>query len=283
MICSVCGRPLINGSAMICEHCGASLRGPAGASAPAPSYTTPTPGYTPPAPGYTPPTPGYTPPAPGYTPPAPGYTPPAPGYTPPAPGYTPPAPGYTPPAPSYTPPAPAPRMPVPAAGGPSVVVKTGGFGWLKVVIPLVVLAVAAVVSFFVFFSPSDEDKIRDRIDTFNTAIEEGDVRGIVGCFDKKTQSMYDAMLGITESVLGAVTDIDLPLGDMIDAFGLPEGMIDGSLTVQSIEIVDDKTANVEVCLYYEGEEEYGTIVMCKEDNDWYIDLEETTGESLSIY
>lgn len=180
----------------------------------------------------------------------------------------------------------APQMAMPSAGGVHVAVKTGGFGWLKWVIPLVVVIVGAVLSYFVFFSPSDEDKIRDRIETFNTACEEGDVGGIIDCFDRKTRKLYDATIGIAEGLFSAITDFDLPLGDLVEAFGLPEGELEGALEVQSISI-NGSRAVVEVSITYETNEgsatESATVYMIKEDSDWYIDFEETTGEELSFY
>lgn len=180
----------------------------------------------------------------------------------------------------------APQMAMPSAGGVHVAVKTGGFGWLKWVIPLVVVIVGAVLSYFIFFSPSDEDKIRDRIETFNTACEEGDVGGIIDCFDRKTRKLYDATIGIAEGLFSAITDFDLPLGDLVEAFGLPEGELEGALEVQSISI-NGSRAVVEVSITYETYEgsatESATVYMIKEDSDWYIDFEETTGEELSFY
>ncbi len=157
---------------------------------------------------------------------------------------------------------------------------------LLIVIPIVAVLVAAIVLGCMFLFKSDEDKIRDRIDTFATACNEGDIEGMINCFDKKTRKTYEASMGLVEGLFGGITGVDIPIGDMVEIFGMEEmgGQLNMDITVESIAI-NGNTAQVKVTLSAEGEAETDEVVMCKEEDDWFIDMEATTGQSMfgSLY
>ncbi|MBR3592838.1 MAG: zinc-ribbon domain-containing protein [Clostridia bacterium] len=154
-------------------------------------------------------------------------------------------------------------------------------GYLFALIPLVIVLVGAIIFLCANFFKSDEQKIRDRLDTFSESCNDGDIEEMINCFDKKTRKTYDMSLGLVEGIFGGMTGFDLPIGDMFEIFGMQEmkGSMNVQIDIESIEI-NGNDAVVKVTLYSEGEAEAEEIIMCKEDDDWYIDLEGTTGQSI---
>ena len=186
-------------------------------------------------------------------------------------------PVYTPPSPPVqqpmyaAPPTPQPMYAAPSMPQMSMPVKANPFGWLKIVAILVVVA-GIIFAALHFLLPSDEELIRDRIETFSEACNDGDIEVMIGCFDKKTQKLYDASMGITEGLMGGLIGFDLPWGDMMELGGFQlGGMVDIDIEIKSIKINDDK-AQVEVVMTAEGESMNEVLPMCEEDGDWYIDI-----------
>ena len=203
-------------------------------------------------------------------PPQPEYTAPQ---TPPVqqPVYTAP---QTPPVqqPMYSAPTMAPNIPQ-----MSIPVKANPFGWVKVLAILVVIAGIIFAAIQLLF-PSDEDLIRDRIETFTEACNDGDIEVLIGCFDKKTRTLYDASMGIAEGLMGELIGFDLPWGDMMELGGLQlGGMMDVDIEIKSIKIDDDE-AEVDMVMTANGETVSDVIQMCEEDGDWYIDASSIMGE-----
>ena len=153
-----------------------------------------------------------------------------------------------------------------------------------VLIPLIVVLIGAIVFASLYFFKSDEDKIQDRLDAFAAACNDGDMEGMVECFDKKTRKYYETSIGLVEGIFGGLTGVDLPIGDMFELFGMQEmgGQVNMELVVNNIQI-NGNTAIVSVTMYESGSVETDQIKMRKEDDDWFIDLEGTTGQSLSFY
>lgn len=180
------------------------------------------------------------------------------------------APQYAQPqAPQYAAVAPA------APSAPVVVVKPRrNLVWIPIV---AILLAGAIVAAIFLWPKSDEDKIRDRIESFTEACNDMDFEAIIACMDSTTRKQYETMMSATDGILGGITGIDLPYSDMAELMGMEAaGEMDMDIEIKSIEI-DGDTANVEVVMSSGGEEEADTIIMCKEDDDWYIDFREMTG------
>lgn len=168
-------------------------------------------------------------------------------------------------------------------GNVNVTVKTGGHK--AVWIPIIsVILIGAIVAVCMFFFKSDEQKIRDRIDTFFTACGETDIEGMVECLDSKTRKTYETMMGLTQGLLGGITGFDLPLGDMFELYAMDSSeSFEMDYEIGTIKI-DGKKATAKVTMKNgNGESETSDVVLCKEDDDWFIDLEGTTGEELRLY
>ena len=149
----------------------------------------------------------------------------------------------------------------------SIPVKANPFGWVKVLAILVVIAGIIFAAIQLLF-PSDEDLIRDRIETFTEACNDGDIEVLIGCFDKQTRTLYDASMGIAEGLMGELMELGgLQLG----------GMMDVDIEIKSIKIDDDE-AEVDMVMTANGETVSDVIQMCEEDGDWYIDASSIMGE-----
>jgi len=165
--------------------------------------------------------------------------------------------------------------PTPVYAAPAVVVKKGGKLWL---IPVLALLTAIAVAASVLFWPkSDEDKIRERIDDFSAACSDMDMEGMIDCMDSKTRKQFDAMMGLTDGLLGGIIGMDLPYTDMAMLFGFDSYEdIEVDFRINAIEISGD-TAKVEVTMLDGNKTEEDTLVMCEEKGEWYIDFTEMTG------
>lgn len=174
-----------------------------------------------------------------------------------------------------------PQAPSIASGNTTIVVKSKrNLIWIPIV---AVIVAGAIVATCLFFFKSDEQKIRDRIDTFATACSESDIEGMINCFDSRTRKTYETMMSFTEGLMGGLTGFDLPLGDMVELFGMESGgQFEMKIEVHSVEINGD-SAEVEVTMDDGSTTESDVIVMCKEDDDWYLDFSAITGEELSFY
>jgi flagellar basal body-associated protein FliL len=205
---------------------------PAAAEPTAPAAAQPPPTAQPPA--YTPPGGG-----PSYTPP-PGQGPAPYG----SPGGQPPGgPGYPPPTgPQYASPV-RPKGMAPQGSGSK--------GWLIALVVGLVVVIAAVAAFFLFFQSSDEDEIRDTIETVATNPADPDT-----C-DLFTQRFKEEGSGQT----GTAAD-DACRTELEEAGESAE-----DVEIESVE-VDGDNATAEVT----GEEgNTVTVLLVNEDGVWKID------------
>ncbi len=151
-----------------------------------------------------------------------------------------------------------------------------------------ILSVVLVVSFccscsFLNFFKSDEQIIGERIEAFASAYSDGDFEALFGCFDKRTRKTYETVLGVADGIFGGLTGFDIPIGDLFELGGMyAAGEFDMQIEIESIEVKGDK-AIAKVTMIADGDSESEEFVLCKEDYDWYIDYEGTTGEQLKLY
>ncbi|MDD3369382.1 MAG: hypothetical protein PHP50_10960 [Lachnospiraceae bacterium] len=76
----------------------------------------------------------------------------------------------------------------------------------------------------------------DVVEDFLTAIQEMDINEMIGCMDPKSEKQLNAVMGISGSVVGAVTGFDL---DMSAAAELLPMFMDGSeYDTMEIEVLD---------------------------------------------
>ena len=123
---------------------------------------------------------------------------------------------------------------------------------------------------------TDEQKIRDRVDTFVAALNARDTDAAANCLDSKSRSLYNAAT-VGQSLLGSFTDVDLDLGNV---FAKAVGLSDGdeiSAEIQELDITTDTAAAVTLAasVQTDGGTKSQTILldMVKEKSDWYISVQ----------
>ncbi len=146
---------------------------------------------------------------------------------------------------------------------------------LRYLIIFIAISVTITIALYASgFFKSDEDLIRERIESFESDYNSGDFEAVLENFDARTRNALSAvfnMVGFSADIgnLGFSADY----GDLF-AIGTATAMGNGlHFEIVSIEIVGDK-ATAHVILHdntqASGGSEPGTFELVKEDNDWFI-------------
>lgn len=140
----------------------------------------------------------------------------------------------------------------------------------KVTVVLIVLVVI-VVGAGLIFHKSDQQLITDRLNTFTTAYNEGNLDQLIDCFDPKTQNTLKAVSGVAGSLLGV---------NVSDLFGLVMGSssftgVDTTvnISIHDIQLTGKQRATVDITFICGTlENENCTLHMMKSGWNWYIDM-----------
>lgn len=191
-----------------------------------------------------------------------------------------PAASSAPASPSSTVPYSAPATPSFAGGAVTTAAKSSAWlGWLLGGLALALAVAFAFMFFFTNVFKSDEDLIKERIDEFIEAYNNGDMDAVMECFDPKTRSAMEATMGIGDALFGSYTGLDIGLGDM---FGLSAGINEGDLMTlkdiqftvpdgaEAVTVNANMTMNVSVMGRSQSMDSPVVINMVKDDGDWYI-------------
>ncbi len=125
---------------------------------------------------------------------------------------------------------------------------------------------------------TDEKKINDVLDEFQQAYADGDMQGVISCFDRKTQNAVGASVNIGNALISKFSGISVGLSDMF-TLGVAAGNFAIEFSDREINTVSDTTAQVTGTLTekyndtFEGEVEQQTravFTLVKEDGDWHI-------------
>ena len=188
------------------------------------------------------------------------------------------------------------NQPYPPQAAPSCVAapaKTvSSFGKIaKWLIPLISVLVVAGVALFIFLNygnvfKSDEELIRERIQAYEDACNDGDYEAMLDCMDSQTQALMEATMGFMDGLFAEGTGMDFGITDM---FGLAGLMGDYChIEIKNIAI-DGEYATVTVVmsadLYgQEASTEEAELPMVKEDGDWFIGgLDNMVSDRMGIY
>ncbi len=120
---------------------------------------------------------------------------------------------------------------------------------------------------------TDEELVRERIDTFVTKYNDGDFEGVLECFDAKTRNTLQATFNVMGGLVGGLTGFSFDLGDL---FTLGVAMMGGEvLAIEVSEVsIDGANAVATAQMGYAdiGEEsiENVYIILVKEEEDWFI-------------
>ena len=153
----------------------------------------------------------------------------------------------------------------------------GGRGVKGVIISLsVALVLFCGLYFYKETVKTDEEQIKDRIDSFLTAYNTGDGKGVLDCLDAKTRNKFEAAINITESIVGTFTKgCDISIYDL---FAVGTGVLtDGellSVEIQQITLTDEENATVDITMTYKDNlseiTDDAVFVMVKENDGWYV-------------
>ncbi|MBQ3088821.1 MAG: hypothetical protein IJC36_04215 [Clostridia bacterium] len=157
--------------------------------------------------------------------------------------------------------------PIKAAGKFSKIAK-----WL---IPLCVVVVVAVIAVFAGLGnifKSDETLIRERIQAYEDACNNGDYEAMLECMDTETQALMEGTMSMMDGLFSEGTGLDIGMSDM---FGMAGAMGDFcNIEIENIEI-DGEYATVTVVMSADvygnsASTEEAELPMVKEGSDWYI-------------
>lgn len=119
------------------------------------------------------------------------------------------------------------------------------------------------------FLKSDEDLIRERIQAFEEAYNDGDMEAVLDCLEPSIKNAYSAMYGLAGGFASSKVGFDVAVSDLF-AIGTGVAMEDGlHIEIEEIEISEDR-ATVHVTLRSGSYEEGGGFKLVKENRDWYI-------------
>lgn len=120
-------------------------------------------------------------------------------------------------------------------------------------------------------APTDEELITERIETFLTAYNTGDMEAVLECLDAKTRNTFQAMLNLLGGLAGGAAEFDI---DLADLFSLGVGITQGDfmgLEIMDIKVIDSSSAIATTSMRLTGAGVHTIYFeMVYENNGWYI-------------
>ena len=120
---------------------------------------------------------------------------------------------------------------------------------------------------------SDEQKITERIERFETCYNNGDLEGVVSCLATKERKNMQATLNVYQTLFGSLVGFELNLSDL---FSLGVAIQDAEamrVEIDEIRLTSTVTATVEGLVVLRGTETEDSptwFYMVKEDDEWFI-------------
>jgi len=157
---------------------------------------------------------------------------------------------HTDPGATRTPSAPSPAaIPVYSFQPPAptvIKVKQPHKGLIRLIcfIVLIAAAFAIYLCFFTNFFKSDEELIKNRVETFVSDYNSGDFDAFSENFDKKTRNKIKSAIKLTESIFGGLTGYDIGYSEL---FGLGTTLSeDGLMQLDKIESIEKTSSDTAV-------------------------------------
>lgn len=158
-------------------------------------------------------------------------------------------------------------------------VKKGVGAGSKWIIALLIsaLVIGSVVIVFCFTDlgnifKSDEQLIRERIQAYEDACNNGDYEGMLDCMDGATRSLMESSMGILDGIFSEGTGLDFGMTDLFGFAGLMGDYCNIQITTITID-GDHATVDIIMSMDVYGMEQQSTeaqLPMVKENGDWYI-------------
>lgn len=150
--------------------------------------------------------------------------------------------------------------------------------WLRIAAPIaaVIILLAIIVPLLSSdggeFTPqkTDEELIRERIDTFLTAYNDGDMEEVLNCLDAKSKNTFNALLNVMGGLAGGLTGFSF---DLRDLFSLGVAVMDGyslHFDISGVETNGGKA--VATATMNTSPTEFSTVYisLIYENDAWYI-------------
>ncbi len=136
---------------------------------------------------------------------------------------------------------------------------------------VIIMALGCFSSCKKYDKPTNEELIENRITTFVTAYNNGDMDTVLSCLDAKTRNAFQAMLNLLGGLAGSVAGFDIDLSDL---FSLGVSTTSGDfmkLEITDITVIDNTNATATTSMNLPGAG-VQTIyfVMVYENDGWYI-------------
>ena len=120
-------------------------------------------------------------------------------------------------------------------------------------------------------APSDETLIKERIQLFLKAYNEGDMETVMSCLDAKSRNAFQAMLNLVGGFAGSKAGFNINLADLF-ALGVNTTSVDFmDLKIEEINMSDEKNAVVTTTMNLAGSGKQTIyFIMVYENDGWYI-------------
>ncbi len=132
--------------------------------------------------------------------------------------------------------------------------------------------------------PTNEELIENRITTFVTAYNDGDMEAVLECLDAKTRNAFQAMLNLLGGLAGSAAGFNIDLSDL---FSLGVGITSDDfmqLEVTDITVIDSANAIATTTMDLTGAGKQTIyFIMVYENDGWYIHdmTDEQIGNSIN--
>lgn len=141
----------------------------------------------------------------------------------------------------------------------------------KIIAALLALSLVGTCVYFGFFHKSDEEKIVERFEAYESAYAKGDFEGCLECFDAKSRNAIKGMDSI-----GSAFGLDTNALEGFFSLGVAAQNEQIKFKITKIFFIDDENAQVSAELWMSADAAFSetttnvTVNMVKEDGDWYI-------------
>ncbi len=144
----------------------------------------------------------------------------------------------------------------------------------KIIAIIVSICIFAVLPASCAHQKSDEELIKERVESFLTAYNNGDLEAVLSCMDTKSKNEFSALMNIGDALIGGLSGFDISVSNIFSlAIGVQMGDV-LTLSDISVDIQNEKKATVNAVMGYDdtmtaysGQVQF---VMVKENDDWFI-------------
>lgn len=148
---------------------------------------------------------------------------------------------------------------------------------------VIIMALGCFASCKKYDEPTNEELITERIETFLTAYNTGEMEAVLECLDAKTRNAFQAMLNLIGGIAGGLMGVNIDLSDL---FSLGVSITSGDfmeLEITDITVIDSANAIAKTTMNLPSAVTQTIyFVMIYENSGWYIhDMTDKIGDSIN--